>query len=189
MMQMVMSLSILVMLLLLVCGYSSAQGTGGCNPAPLVSGAGTYPNGVPSISTNAAGKSLCNSINSVFMFHCLRPQVGGLHVNAWLVFSATQMQQHGLWCQIGPSHNAGMGSNIGDWYYPTGNGPDGFTLVPTSDTSNNVPYQSLKCTNQIGLVVDGNVTNNQGIVRCTTTIPNLNKKCQPLGSVFRFCVG
>ena len=59
MMQMVMSLSILVMLLLLVCGYSSAQGTGGCNPAPpntLVSGTGTYPNGVPSISTNAAGK-------------------------------------------------------------------------------------------------------------------------------------
>ena len=67
-----------------------------------------------------------------------------------------------------------MGSNIGDWYYPTGNGPDGFTIVPTSDPSNNVPYQQLKCTNQIGLVVDGNVTNNQGIVRCTTTIPNLN---------------
>ena len=84
------------------------------------------------------------------------------------------MQQHGLWCQIGPSHNAGMGSNIGDWYYPTGNGPDGFTLAPTSDPSNNVPYQQLKCTNQIGLVVDGNMTNNQGIVRCTTTIPNLN---------------
>ena len=74
MMQMVMSLSILVMLLLLVCGYSSAQGTGDCYPDPpntLVSGVGTLPNGVPSISTNAAGKSLWNSINSVFMFHCL----------------------------------------------------------------------------------------------------------------------
>ena len=85
----------------------------------------------------------------------LRPQVGGRYVRAWKLFSATQMQQHGLWCQIGPSHNAGMGSNIGDWYYPTGNGPDGFTLVPTSDPSNNVPYQSLKCTNQIGLASGG----------------------------------
>ena len=85
------------------------------------------------------------------------------------------MQQHGLWCQIGPSHNAGMGNNIGDWYYPTGNGPDGFTLAPTSDTNNSVPYQALKCTNQIGLVVDGDVTNNQGIVGCLTTIPNLNR--------------
>ena len=47
------------MLLLLVCGYSSAQGTGGCNPAPpntLVSGTGTYPNGVPSITADDAGK-------------------------------------------------------------------------------------------------------------------------------------
>ena len=69
-----------------------------------------------------------------------------------------------------------MGSNIGDMFYPTGNGPDGFTVVPTSDPSNNVPYQQLKCTNQIGLVVvDGNVTNNQGIVKCNTTIPNLDR--------------
>ena len=55
-----------------------------------------------------------------------------------------------------------MGSNIGDMFYSTGNGPDGFTLVPTSDPSNNVPYQQLKCTNQIGVVVDGDLTNFQG---------------------------
>ena len=101
----------------------------------------------------------------------LRTQFGGLYANAWTLFSATQVQQHGLWCQIGPSHNAGMGGNIGDWYYP---GPDGFSVVPTSDLSNNVPYQSLKCTNQIGLVVDGDVTSTQGIVKCTSTIPNLD---------------
>ena len=68
-----------------------------------------------------------------------------------------------------------MGSNIGDMFYPTGDGPDGFTVAPTSDTSNNVPYQQLECTNQIGIIVDGDVTNNQGIVKCNTTIPNLNR--------------
>ena len=71
-----------------------------------------------------------------------------------------------------------MGSNIGDWYYP---GPatrishDGFTLLQNT-TDDNVPYQSLKCTNQIGLVVDGNVTSNQGIVKCNTTVPNLSRE-------------
>ena len=62
-------------------------------------------------------------------------------------------------------------------FYPTGDGPDGFTVVPTSDTNNSVPYQQLKCTNQIGVVVlvDGNVTNNQGIVKCNTTISNLDR--------------
>ena len=45
------------------------------------------------------------------------------------MFSATQMQQHGLWCQVNSASNAGMGSNIGDMFYPTGNGPDDFTLV------------------------------------------------------------
>ena len=67
-----------------------------------------------------------------------------------------------------------MGSNIGDFYYPTGDGPNGFTLVPTS-ASNSAPYVSLKCTNQIALVVDGDVTNNQGFVKCNSTIPNLNR--------------
>ena len=74
-----------------------------------------------------------------------------------------------------------MGSNIGDWYYPTtGNASDGFTLLP-STTNDTAPYQSLKCTNQIGLVVDGDVTNNQGIVRCTTTVPNLGREANYFG--------
>ena len=68
-----------------------------------------------------------------------------------------------------------MGSNIGDMFYPTGDGPDGFTVAPTSDPSNNVPFQQLECTNQIGIIVDGDVTNNQGIVKCNTTIPNLDR--------------
>ena len=83
---------------------------------------------------------------------------------------------YGLWCQVRDNETAGMGSDIGDWYYPaTGNTSDGFTLLPNT-TDDNAPYQSLKCSNQIGLVVDGNVTNNQGIVRCSTTVPNLYRE-------------
>ena len=60
-----------------------------------------------------------------------------------------------------------MGSDIGDWYYPApGATPDGFTLATTSS----LPYQSLECTNTIGLLRIGSLANNQGIVRCTTTI-------------------
>ena len=85
------------------------------------------------------------------------------------MFSTTQVQQNGLWCQVNESNNAGLGNNIGDWFYPTASG---FTLVSKDGST---PYLSLKCTNQIGLVVDGgDVTNNQGIVKCTTTIPNLD---------------
>ena len=104
----------------------------------------------------------------------LRSQVGGEFVSPWSLFGATQIQQHGLWCQVNSPSNAGMGSNIGDMFYPTGDGPDGFTVAPTSGTSNNVPFQQLKCTNQIGIIVDGDVTNNQGVVKCNTTIPNLD---------------
>ena len=103
----------------------------------------------------------------------LRSQIGGQYVPTWTLFNATQIQQHGLWCQVNSASNAGKGSNIGDMFYPTGDGPDGFTVVPTGDTNNSVPYQQLKCNNQIGLIVDGNVTNNQAIVKCNTTIPNL----------------
>ena len=86
------------------------------------------------------------------------------------------MRWHGLWCQVNSASNAGMGSNIGDMFYPTGNGSDSFTVVPTSEPvgTNNVPYQQFKCTNQIGVVVDRNTTNFQGFLKCNTTIPNLN---------------
>ena len=77
-------------------------------------------------------------------------------------------------CQVNSASNAGMGSNIGDMFYPTGDGPDGFTVANTSGTSS-VSFQQLKCTNQIGIIVDGsNTVNNQGVVKCTTTIPNLD---------------
>ena len=92
------------------------------------------------------------------------------------MFSETQIREHGLWCQVLPEDSIGIGDIIGNWYYPPGDTPDGSILVPASDPSNTVPYQSLKCTNQIGLVVDGDVTNNQGIVRCTTTITGLNRQ-------------
>ena len=102
----------------------------------------------------------------------LQPIVGGHRTDSWAVFSATQVQQHGLWCQVRLEDTGNTpNSNIGDWYYPT---TDGYTLLPNTNTDN-TPYQSLKCTNQIGLVVDGDVTNYQGIVKCNTTVPNLNR--------------
>ena len=104
----------------------------------------------------------------------LRLRIGGRYLSPFTLFSATQVQQHGLWCQVNMASNNGTGSNIGDMFYSTGNGPDGFTVVPTSDPSNNVPYQQLKCTNQIGVIVDGNTNNFQGYLKCNTTIPDLN---------------
>ena len=71
-----------------------------------------------------------------------------------------------------------MSSNIGDWYYPT---PlNGTTLVPTS-TDNTAPYLSLKCTNQIGLLVVDDSNNYQGIVSCVTTVPNLSRQANYFG--------
>ena len=59
--------------------------------------------------------------------------------------ASSQVRDHGLWCQVREENNAGMGSDIGDWYYPPGATPDGFTLATTSS----LPYQSLECTNTI----------------------------------------
>ena len=150
-----------VVVLLLVCRYSSAQG--GCSPAPpnnLISGgpAGALrSNNVPNIHTQVTP--------TLFL-----PVVGGQGTDPWAVFSETQVRQHGLWCQVQESNTNNMtDNNIGDWYYPT---PSGLLAL---DNINNdgTPYQELKCDNQVGLVVDGDITNNQGIVRCTTTITGL----------------
>ena len=100
----------------------------------------------------------------------LRPQVGGRFVASWALLSSGQVYQHGLWCQVNSTSNAGMGSNIGDMFYPTGNGPDGFIVASASST----PFRQLKCTNQIGIIVITGIDNNQGIVKCNTTISNLD---------------
>ena len=92
-------------------------------------------------------------------------QIGGYGTGTWTAYSASQVQQHGIWCQ---ANVVPASSDIGDWYYPTSTG-----LALVNNTEDD-PYLSLKCTNQIGLVVDGDVTNYQGIVRCTTTVPGLN---------------
>ena len=80
------------------------------------------------------------------------------------MFSVTQVQQHGLWCQIGSGNKDGSDGDIGEWYYPTLNK---FTQV--SSTPDDSSYQSLKCAGQIGLVVIGNITDNEdtGIVKCS----------------------
>ena len=160
-----MAYAILVTVLLLMCKYYTAAQDGGCSPSPpstLISSGpseGLFSNNVPKIYTLSDAKPI-------------QLLVGGHRTDPWAVFSATQVQQHGLWCQVRQAYtNNTPNSNIGDWYYPT---TDGYTLLP-STTTNNTPYQSLKCTNQIGLVVDGDVTNYQGIVKCNTTVPNLNR--------------
>ena len=85
----------------------------------------------------------------------------------WVVFSETQVRQHGLWCQVRQAATGGVANNnIGDWYYPT---PSGL-LALDNMLDDGTPYQELKCDNQVGLLVDGDIMNNQGIVRCTTTI-------------------
>ena len=105
-----------------------------------------------------------------------RSQIGGQAITPWTLLTRTQVFQHGLWCQVNSVNNGVMSSNIGDMFYSTGDGPDGFTVVPTSDPSNNVPYQQLKCTNQIGVIVDDYMTNYnfQGFLKCNSTISGLN---------------
>ena len=75
-----------------------------------------------------------------------------------------------MWCQVQEVNTNNMtDNNIGDWYYPTPSG------LPALDNLNDdgTPYQELKCDNQVGLVVDGDIMTNQGIVKCTTTITGL----------------
>ena len=139
---------------------------GGCSPDPPSTLTSSHPihllsNNVPVILTGGASDTI------------FRPLIGGYGTNTWAVFSESQVRQFGLWCQVRQvKTNNTPDSNIGDWYYPTAS--DGFTIL-TNTTNDGTPYQSLKCTNQIGLVVDGDsVTNYQSIVRCTTTVPGLN---------------
>ena len=148
-----------------MCRYSSAQ-DGGCSPDPPSTLASSHPanllsNKVPIIL------GMDNATDTRF-----RPLIGGYGTDSWAVFRESHVKQFGLWCQVSPVNTDNIpDSNIGDWYYPTASG--GFTIL-TNTTNDGTPYQSLKCTNQIGLVVDGNVTNYQGIVRCTTTVPGLD---------------
>ena len=161
-----------IVLLFLMCRYSSAQ-DGGCSPDPpstlIPSGPFEGSDRRNLLSNNVPVILTCCSGVPVTVY---RPLIGGHGTDTWAVFSESQVRQFGLWCQVRQVNtNNTPDSNIGDWYYPTASG--GFTIL-TNTTNDGTPYQTLKCTNQIGLVVDGNVTNYQGIVRCTTTVPGLN---------------
>ena len=148
---------------LLLCRYSSAQG--GCSPAPpntLISGG---PSGA--LRSNNVPKILTQFLPSNKI---LRVVVGPQGAAPWAVFSETQVRQHGLWCQVQEANTNNMAdNNIGNWYYPTPSGLNELNNVASDGT----PYQELKCDNQVGLVVDGDIMNNQGIVSCTTTITGL----------------
>ena len=156
-----------IVLLFLLCRYSASAQDGGCSPDPPSTLTSSQP--VNLLSNNVP--KILNAVSGVPVT-IYRPLIGGYGTDPWAVFSESQVRQFGLWCQVRPVNtNNTPDSNIGDWYYPTASG--GFTIL-TNTTNDGTPYQSLKCTNQIGLVVDGNVTNYQGIVRCTTTVPGLN---------------
>ena len=149
-----------VVVLLLVCRYSSAQGCSPTPPSTLIS------SGPPGALGNGNVPNIAASSPATFF----RVAVGGQNTDPWAVFSETQIRQHGLWCQVQQSNTNNMtDNNIGNWYYPT---PSGLLAL---DNINNdgTPYQELKCDNQVGLVVDGDIMNNQGIVRCTTNITGL----------------
>ena len=153
-----------ILLLLLVCSFSASAQDGGCSPDP------------PNTLISSRPANLLSSNVPIILLDGLpdttfRSLIGGYSTDTWTVFSESQVRQFGLWCQVRQVNTNNMSdSNIGDWYYPTSSG---FTML-TNTTNDGTPYQSLKCTNQIGLVVDSDVTNYQGIVRCTTTIPGLN---------------
>ena len=148
--------------LLLVRRYSLAQG--GCSPAPLNTLISGGPSGV------LRSNNVPNILNNLPSNRIFLVVVGGQRAASWAVFSETQVRQHGLWCQVQESNTNNMAdNNIGDWYYPT---PSGL-LALDNITNDGTPYQELKCDNQVGLVVDGDIMNNQGIVRCTTNITGL----------------
>ena len=100
----------------------------------------------------------------------LQQMIRQVAVNPWFLCLDELVGQFGVWCL---ETDSGGHTRFGDWYYPPGDTPDGFTLVPTSDPNNTVPYQSLRCANHTGLVVDGDVTNYQGIVKYSPTTSDL----------------
>ena len=157
-----------LVVLLQMCWCSLAENPGGCSPSPpstLISGGPSgalRSNNVPNIITSGG------VVTTLF-----RVVVGGQGTDPWAVFSKTQVKQHGLWCQVQLSN----ANNIGDWYYPTPSGLSELNNINNDGT----PYQELKCDNQVGLVVDGEIMNNQGIMRCTTTITSVNPKANYLG--------
>ena len=158
------NIKIVLSVLLLLEGWFSLAQDGGCCPDP--------PNTLmPSRHANLLSNNVPRIVMDSQPDTRFRPFIGGYGTDAWAVFSESQVRQYGLWCQVRQVKTNSMpDSNIGDWYYPTSSG---FTML-TNTTNDGTPYQSLKCTNQIGLVVDGDVTNYQGIVRCTTTVPGLD---------------
>ena len=110
----------LIVLLLFMCKYSSAQ-DGGCSPDPPSTLTSSLPynllsNNIPIILTIGAPDTI------------FRPLIGGYGTDTWAVFSESQVRQFGLWCQVRQVNtNNTPDSNIGDWYYPTANG--GFTIL------------------------------------------------------------
>ena len=108
--------------LLLMCRYSAAQDDGGCSPSP------------PNTLINSSVSLLSKNVPMIdAQAGILQPIIGGHHTDSFAVFSATQVQQHGLWCQVRQANTGNApNSNIGDWYYPT---TDGYTLLPNTTTA------------------------------------------------------
>ena len=110
----------LIVLLLFMCRYSSAQ-DGGCSPDPpntaLNSSHPTH------LLSNNVPKILMDTPDSIF-----RLVIGGYGTDTGSVQWESQVRQFGLWCQVREVNTNNMpDSNIGDWYYPTASG--GFTIL------------------------------------------------------------
>ena len=122
----------------------------------------------PLLEVLYALKVLIIQFEIIAVVSVLRLQIGGRFVEPWALLNVIDVFNYGVWCQV----NGSMSSSI-DMFRPTGDGPDDFTVIPTTVTTS-TPYQQLKCTNQIGLIVDGITNNLLGYFKCNTTIPNLD---------------
>ena len=95
-------------MLAVVCRHCTAP-EGGCTPSPpssLIPGADKT-GVIPDIRANARGTVVdcANTIKPILsVVSVLQSQVGGRRISPWTVFSATQIQQHGLWCQVNSVH-------------------------------------------------------------------------------------
>ena len=109
--------------------------------------------------------NVLNALTNLLSNRIFLVLVRGQRAASWAVFSETQVRQHGLWCQVQEANtNNTTDNNIGDWYYPT---PSGL-LALDNINNDSTPYQELKCDNQVGLVVDGDIINSQGV--CITLL-------------------
>ena len=146
-------LDVVVLPLLLVCRpYTLAQNPSGCSllpPNTLISGGPSgalKSNNVPNIETSVMPTLFWPAVVQTHGQYTVRLRSGSMDCGVKF-----NKQTQTIW-QI---------TTLG-----TGTTPHLVASLIALDNINNdsTPYQELKCKNQVGLVVDGEIVNNQGIV-------------------------